>query len=354
MRSFVTVLVLSVMLLSGCATYKFDKGKGANSDGFVVSRDQYTLLEYTAGPDNKAAPTLTLAKERFGRRRFQVEHYYKQMGYIRNRFLQIFWDNPAMLGRSIVGFFQMPFKWREDVRYQRDAQYREQVRAREAIEEKKENDRLTELKILLAQYVRQDLKQYENLTMAEVPAAPAAPAPVASAPAAPEASVPAAPVETGTTVIESAASEPAIALTPAPATPAVEPPATKSDKVSEALAKLENEVPSKKPLPSAQTRQPALPKPVKGDIQAVITANPIKGYSPLKVFFSAGRSRSPFGRIIAYEWDFGDGDKSSRRSATNTFWSTSYEPKFYTVGLTVTDDKGNSSTTTQLIEVINP
>jgi PKD repeat protein len=86
---------------------------------------------------------------------------------------------------------------------------------------------------------------------------------------------------------------------------------------------------------------------------AIITAKPMKGYSPLKVRFSAGKSHAIKGKIVSYEWDFSDGDKAKKPDPINTFYSGSFEPKQFTVTLTVQDDKGNIGTATETIEVLN-
>ncbi|KKP37638.1 MAG: PKD domain containing protein [Candidatus Peregrinibacteria bacterium GW2011_GWF2_33_10] len=44
-------------------------------------------------------------------------------------------------------------------------------------------------------------------------------------------------------------------------------------------------------------------------IEAVLTASPIEGEVPLKVNFDASGSSFPEGKIISYEWDFGNGTK---------------------------------------------
>jgi PKD repeat protein len=87
--------------------------------------------------------------------------------------------------------------------------------------------------------------------------------------------------------------------------------------------------------------------------QAVITASPKKGYSPLTVHFSGTKSRSAHSKIIAYSWDFGDGDTSSKPNPVNTYYSGSVEPKYFSVVLTVTDDNGNTATSTMAVEVLN-
>jgi len=83
----------------------------------------------------------------------------------------------------------------------------------------------------------------------------------------------------------------------------------------------------------------------------VIIAKPAKGYSPLKVSFSGQKSYSKSGRIVSYDWDFGDGDTSVKKNPENTYWSTTYGTRNFTVTLTVRDDAGNTSSASTVIEV---
>ena len=56
------------------------------------------------------------------------------------------------------------------------------------------------------------------------------------------------------------------------------------------------------------------------------------------------------GSIESREWDFGDGNTATGASATNTYQSAGD----FTVSLTVTDDDGATSTTSQTVTVIDP
>lgn len=85
----ILILIALVVFLSGCATYKFQRGLKPYDKGYVVSRDDYTIVEYTIGKNN-SVPDLGLARQRFKKRRNIVEHYYKKMGYIENRFKMAF------------------------------------------------------------------------------------------------------------------------------------------------------------------------------------------------------------------------------------------------------------------------
>jgi len=67
--------------------------------------------------------------------------------------------------------------------------------------------------------------------------------------------------------------------------------------------------------------------------------------------FNGDKSTSPVGKVSAYEWDFGDQTPhATTRSATHTYKAAGD----FIVGLTVTDDKGNKSQSTQKVTVENP
>lgn len=72
------------------------------------------------------------------------------------------------------------------------------------------------------------------------------------------------------------------------------------------------------------------------------TADPTGGAAPLEVAFSSDRSTDPEKSIVGYQWDFGDGESSSKADPTHTY----AENGVYEVTLTVTDAAGNTSTDT--------
>lgn len=74
-------------------------------------------------------------------------------------------------------------------------------------------------------------------------------------------------------------------------------------------------------------------------------------YTGTQYTFNGDKSTSPNGKINAYEWDFGDQTpKATTRTATHTYKAAGD----YFVGLTVTDEKGSKSQTTQKLTVTNP
>lgn len=149
-------LFLLVLFLSGCAIYKFQRGKEPYRRGYVVSRDDYTILEYTIGKDN-SVPNIELAKERFKRRRKTVEHYYKKMGYIENHFKMAFW-NPIVISLKVIGgIFRLPFIAISDYKYEHDPEYRDKIRRLEEEKDSLEEIRIKKLKDELNTYIQKDL-----------------------------------------------------------------------------------------------------------------------------------------------------------------------------------------------------
>lgn len=152
----ILVLVALTVFLSGCATYKFQLGKKPYDKGYVVSRDDFTIPEYTIGKDNNV-PDLELARQRFKKRKGIVEHYYKKMGYIENRFKMAFLD-PCILGlKAIGGLFRLPFVAVSDYKYEHNPKYREKIKKREQEQDAKEEARIQELKGALNVYIQKEL-----------------------------------------------------------------------------------------------------------------------------------------------------------------------------------------------------
>ncbi|MBP7836099.1 MAG: PKD domain-containing protein [Candidatus Omnitrophica bacterium] len=333
-------IIISVLFLSGCATYSVQKGESPYNKGYVVARYGRVLPEYTLGKDN-SVPDEQTAKERFQRRRKQVEAYYKKMGYIENRFKQTFVDPPLFMAQAVIGILRMPAVALRDYKYNRDPKYKEEIDKKEDAEYKAEKERVKAIKAQLNAYIKEDLQKEASV-----------PGQVKEAPPAQAAEVKAAPVTAAK--VEERAAPPA--SPPVKAEEKAEPAVKPEAKVElPAAAKVEDKTES---LPAAKTQeQPVQPKAAKPQViyktpKAVIMAKPVKGASPLKVQFYGSKSSSPNGRITAYAWDFGDGDTSTLRNPMNTYWSTTYGSRQFTATLMVTDNKGMTASTSIAIEVI--
>lgn len=150
------ILVLLAIFLSGCATYKFERHKAPGEKGYVVSRDDYVILEYTVGKDN-SVPDLKLAQERFNRRRRIVEHCYKKTGYIDNHFKMVIWNPFIYTFKTMKGVFRLPFIAISDYRYEHNPRYREKMDKRQLQQDAQEEAYIKKLKDELNVYIQRDI-----------------------------------------------------------------------------------------------------------------------------------------------------------------------------------------------------
>lgn len=298
------IIFLAIVFLSGCATYKYQHGKKPHDEGYVITRNDQTVLEYTLG-ENNTVPDKELAKERFKRRRKDVEIFYKRMGYIESYYRLYFWNHVKMMADAIGGIFRMPAVAISDYKYNHNPKYREKVIKLEDEQEDKEEAKINKIKDELREYVKKDLEKEKGLSLPAKEIKPKALAKVKKI-------------------------GPAVSA---------EPIADKKAKPKSDRIKPE----------SVQAQSQAVPElPV-----AVIIAKPRKGYSPLMVNFSGKKSYSSGARIVSYSWDFGDSDTSNKPTAVNTYWSSSLEPRHFNVVLVVKDSNGNTAQTNTIIEVMN-
>lgn len=297
------------LVLSGCATYKFNRGQKPPDKGYVVSRDDYTILEYTLGKDNTVPDDFKLAKGRFKKRRNMVEHYYKKMGYIENHFKMVFWDPPIIFVKFITGVFRLPSYAISDYKYEHNAKYREKIKKIEEEKETQEEARIKKLKDALNTYIQKNLAA-ESSKETQVQKVPPKEEPQVEKP-----------------VVENIASKEA--QIEQQAQEAMPP---------EKVEQVEQKAP--------ETEKSVAPK-------AVIIAQPTKGFSPLTVHFYGHKSYSPQGKIVFYFWDFGDGDTSTKANPINIYYSGSFESKHISATLTVRDNKGNTASASIVIEVLN-
>lgn len=83
---------------------------------------------------------------------------------------------------------------------------------------------------------------------------------------------------------------------------------------------------------------------------ASVIATPTQGAAPLTVSFDASASTTPWGDIVAYEWDFGDGTTGTGATVQHIYAS----PGYYSARLTITDTIGGTSTALVLVNVTSP
>lgn len=309
-KLFFLAVLGCTFLLAGCATYTFRKGESPYDKGYVAARYDRVLPEYTIGKDNSVPAEEKLARERFQRRRKEVESYYKKMGYIENRFRQNFIDPPVFIFKTVIGIFKLPAIAINDYKYNHDPKYKEKMDQLDDAEYKAEKERIKALKDRLNSYIQEDLKKEAGVVSVEPK---------------PQAAV----------VVKE---KPEVTPTPPPAE-------IKEPAKPETKEPIKAESVVEKPVRPASLRGSEAPK-------AVIIAKPQKGLSPLFVQFNGSKSTSPNARIVSYSWDFGDGDTSAKKNPSNTYWSTTYGSRRYTATLTVKDNKGNSAATSTEIEVI--
>jgi len=341
-------LIFLVLILSGCATYKFQKPATSNAQGYLACYDGKPILEYTVGKE-KSLPDLALAKERFKRRRSTVEYYYKKMDKIESRFKEYFWDTPKILVDLVGGVLRWPFTAVSDYKYNRNPKYKEKVDKLDEQKEELEKIRVNALNEKLAAYIVQDLNKEASQKNAV-----AAALEVAKIESTPEIAVqPEVPV-----IAEVVAPPLATEAKLAPVAESISAPAEE-----QVLTPVMESAPAPAPIQRPVTIKPAkkikpvkiikpIVEPVLVPPVAVITAKPVKGSSPLKVNFSAQKSHSQSGKIVAYDWDFGDGDTSTKMNVENTYWSTTFGSRNFTATLTVRDDAGSISSSSIVIEVI--
>ena len=338
----ILLFLFLIFILSGCATYKFQKsGVSSGGQGYLVCYDGKPITEYTVGTE-KALPDLTLAKERFKRRRSKVEFYYKQMDQIESRLKGFFWDPPAMALGLIGGVLNWPFRAVADYKYNHNPKYKAKVDKLDEEKEALETARVAKLKRELDAYVAKDLVEEKGgqgiveAVLSETklePGEPKAQAQIQEEAPAPK------------TAVSAPAAEPVVPSVQ-DAVVVKEEPVVTSATESVVSATTAAEI---KPLPAEEV--PAV-KIISEPPVAVILAKPVKGYSPLKVTFSGQKSFSKSGKVVSYLWDFGDGDTSTQKNPENTYWSTTFGARNFTATLTVRDDVGNTSSANVIIEVI--
>jgi parallel beta-helix repeat protein len=83
---------------------------------------------------------------------------------------------------------------------------------------------------------------------------------------------------------------------------------------------------------------------------ACFTYTPLNPLVGQKVTFDASSSYDPYGKIVSYKWNFGDGYTGTGKIVTHTYSKAGQ----FTVKLTVTDNDGKSSSTSKTVTVVKP
>lgn len=332
----ILALLFFTLILSGCATYKFQQSAPASGQGYLVSYDGKPIIEYTVGKD-KSLPDLGLAKERFRRRRPMVEYYYKKMGLIESKFKENFWDPPAMIIDFLGGILRWPFTAVEDYKYNHNPKYKERMDKLDEEREAFEKAKISGLKEKLQEYIADDLARERLPEGLPVVAPPEAPVSAQDSPVVPQ------PLPDAASPLASSVEEQTLFTPVEPIEETTVKPVVKQTEPA-VVSLPPSAAPVKKVKPSVVRRVKEPPVPV-------IIAKPTKGFSPLKVKFSAQKSYSKSGKIVSYLWDFGDADTSTKKNPENTYWSATYGVRKFPVTLTVEDNAGGSSSTTTIIEV---
>jgi len=347
---------LAVLFLSGCSTYKFQRGEEKPFDqGYVVYRDGYMIPEYSLGENNSVPNDVELAKERFKRRRKMVEYYYRKLGQIENSFERFFWNPCGMCIKTVFGQLKLPFVAISNYKYNHNPQYKEKMIKIDDQRQAKERARVNQIKDQLNTYVQKDLTSEDHKVLKQEIVQPAIITQALPEPPAPETQLTPQEKEmsqqritaqtealTGQATVTP---EPMAQVEPKPIAQVTPIPKTEEPTKAEPPIKEEEKVEAKEAVPATVAAKPT----------AVIIAKPAKGYSPLRVQFHGSKStaNNRKGRIVSYSWDFGDGDTSTKENPVNTYYSGSYEPREFSVELTVLDDAGNMAKTNTVIQVLN-
>ncbi len=83
---------------------------------------------------------------------------------------------------------------------------------------------------------------------------------------------------------------------------------------------------------------------------AIAATSATSGYAPLAINFTGANSYDPDGSISSYQWSFGNGATSNQANASYAYTT----PGTYNATLTITDNRGASSSNSVVINVLQP
>lgn len=151
-------LILAILFVTGCASYKYELASDPYK-GYVVKRNDYLVPEYTADTKNTAPQDLNVAKARFKRRHRIVDHYYKKMDKIENQFSALVLGYPLFLASLVSAVFRLPFIIVSDYRYDHDPKYRQRIDDRDDARDKREEERIKNLQSDLNKFIEEDMNK---------------------------------------------------------------------------------------------------------------------------------------------------------------------------------------------------
>jgi hypothetical protein len=143
-----------LVVLSGCANYKYELAQKGYDGGYLVRRHGLLIPEYTIDAQNKAPRDKKIAEERLIRRRDTVNFYYKKMGRIYNDGLTRATD----AGNILTGPFKLPGAAAEDYKYEHDEEYRKKFDQEQRSIEEQELESRQSFKQELSEYIKRDME----------------------------------------------------------------------------------------------------------------------------------------------------------------------------------------------------
>lgn len=105
------------------------------------------------------------------------------------------------------------------------------------------------------------------------------------------------------------------------------------------------------PEPGNDQTTGSTPPDVNNPPTAAATRTPSSGETTVNVSFDASSSCDPDGNMLAYSWDFGDGENGSGQTTSHTYYNWGENTIVRTATLTVTDIWGAQDTTTLTVTI---
>lgn len=127
-----------------------------------MARFGYVIPEYTVNLDNKAPEDLSLAKDRFKRRKDTVESAYIKMGQIEDYITRYITHFPKIMWSLLANTIQMPFHIVSEYRYEHNEKYRQRIDDLDLQAKAKEEEKVSALKSRLREFIKQDLEKEKS------------------------------------------------------------------------------------------------------------------------------------------------------------------------------------------------